>query len=770
MKKKEFNLSNITFEPTYNSEDNDFIKEVYEPLYKNSMQYDRLVGFFKASVFSLNYSSIETFVKNGGKIRFITSHKIAIEEFDIALEAQKEATPLSVEEAIALKIKDIMKHDDENKSHLKVFSYFINKKIIDWKINIMKDSGMEHHKKGIFYDSFGNKVLIGGGVNETKSAITIQNDSMDVDCSWINGPHQKRISEQERIFQRYWDPTQKTKKAATFELSKNLRELLEDVTPSEDEFKSEMKKIKERNKQIEKLEQDQLKKKDEEDSEYNSEKEKKQFITSLKKSENKMLETLHPHQKKAIDTWERNEKKALLEYCTGSGKTYIAIFAIIKMLISGKLPIIIVPSTPLFKQWEKELRSLIDGVEIIKCSGSSKWDINLKRAFKNLGNNKNYKFVIIATIQTARRKRFKDIIRSGDEKFLIVDECHCLWAKECNTLIQDNIPWDNSPRLGLSATPDDMTFSEDIGEVDEDDENDIESELDEFNKKQSKKWGKNIFEFFGGKKENENWISNEKYELSDAIKDGILIPYNYHISYVTLTQEELDEYKELTKKLGSCPNKSKDNDFFASLIFARRALINGAENKLKKMIDILEPYRNSINQHHWLIYCPKGKFRNTSDKIIDVVQKKIKHSDFSSFHYKFTEDTKNREKMIGDYETTGGFLYAIDMMDEGVDITHLNHGMILSTSRNKRQFIQRRGRLLRKEKGNRVNKRKKAEIWDIIVLPEPIDTIPSRKVAKDFQRHVQQECDRISEFAKAALNSNENFLLVENLKNKYDFD
>ena len=769
MEKNKVNLMHLDFDGSYNSDEDDFIKDVYKPCYENSIQYDRLVGYFKASVFSLNYSAIEKFVKNGGKMRFITSHDISLEEFDTALKAKENSVPITAEERIKLKIKDILEQEDNDKRHLKMFSYFINKEIIDWKINIVP-GGSEHHKKGLFYDSYGNIVLTSGGVNETYSGIKIRNDSIDIDCSWWDGAkHEGKIRKQVDYFEKLWN--NEAKKTICLSLSKDLRNAISEAKFSDEDYKKEIKKINEE--EIKKLaQQDKLK---EVEKSYTNKKVegKESFKSYLQTRKKEMFNTLKPHQKEAVQLWEEKGKTALLEYCTGSGKTYIAIYTIILMLLEGRLPIVIVPSTALLKQWGKELRTLIKKIILIQTS-DPRWDVNLKTALEDIAvcDRKDInEIVVLATVQTARLARFKDIIKPGENKFLIVDECHCLWAGGCNTIIQENIPWGESPRLGLSATPDDMTFSDDIKEDDEDDENDIESELDEFDRKKTKTWKQNVFEFFGCKKENEIWISSAKYELSNAIEDGVLIPYYYNISYIILTQEELDEYKDISKKMGQCFNKSsKDNDYFQFLVFKRRALINGAENKLKEMIDILKSNQESISEQHWLLYCSKGLFKDTGESVIDTVQNEVKRYNFSSHHYKFTEDTRNRDRMIQEYETTGGFLYAIDMMDEGVDITHLNHGMILSTSRNKRQFIQRRGRLLRREKGQRINKHNKAYIYDIIVLPVPMDDIPEKDIAEVFKKHVSQEIDRVQMFAKDSLNADENLITINSLRNKYDFD
>ena len=60
----------------------------------------------------------------------------------------------------------------------------------------------------------------------------------------------------------------------------------------------------------------------------------------------------------------------------------------------------------------------------------------------------------------------------------------------------------------------------------------------------------------------------------------------------------------------------------------------------------------------------------------------------------------------------GGIVVAIKCLDEGVDIPSVTHALILASSKNPREFVQRRGRVLR-----RATEKSLAFVYDAIVMP-----------------------------------------------------
>jgi len=89
------------------------------------------------------------------------------------------------------------------------------------------------------------------------------------------------------------------------------------------------------------------------------------------------------------------------------------------------------------------------------------------------------------------------------------------------------------------------------------------------------------------------------------------------------------------------------------------------------------------------------------------------------------------------FAKNGGILLSIHMLDEGVDIPSIDHCLLIASSQSKREFIQRRGRVLR---ANPLRPKGYAEIWDLIVVDE------------DGKAFVDAEITRAMEFGGTAMN------------------
>jgi superfamily II DNA or RNA helicase len=101
----------------------------------------------------------------------------------------------------------------------------------------------------------------------------------------------------------------------------------------------------------------------------------------------------------------------------------------------------------------------------------------------------------------------------------------------------------------------------------------------------------------------------------------------------------------------------------------------------------------------------------------------------------------DRQSALEWFMTVGGILVSIKCLDEGIDIPMVDHALILASSQNPRQFIQRRGRVLRKTKGKSI-----AVIYDAIVVPLSLEDEP------DQYALLKSELLRAIEFANSALN------------------
>jgi superfamily II DNA or RNA helicase len=317
----------------------------------------------------------------------------------------------------------------------------------------------------------------------------------------------------------------------------------------------------------------------------------------------------------------------------------------------------------------------------------------------------------------------------------VVDEAHHFGAEKLSTFLPQNIKY----RLALSATLE--RYGDEIGTH-------------------------KLFDYFG-----EKCI---EYPLERAIKEGALVPYYYHPILVNLTDDELDEYKKLSKELtkylvkkGKKVTVSESGKYIA---FKRSRLVAGASNKL---FELKKELVSHINETHILVYCGATSNRHgtndeETERQILQVQKMI-GIDLGMVTHKFTaEENAQQKEDIKKAFASGAYqvLTAIKCLDEGVNIPAIKTAYILASSQNPKEFIQRRGRVLRKspETG-----KKFAIIYDFVTLPRPLENVIPEDYKSD-KSLVSGEIIRMIEFAQHSLNEGEADSLIEEIKEAYGID
>ena len=280
--------------------------------------------------------------------------------------------------------------------------------------------------------------------------------------------------------------------------------------------------------------------------------------------------------------------------------------------------------------------------------------------------------------------------------------------------------------------------------------------------------GTNLLYSFFGKKCIE-------YTLEDAIIQGKLTQYIYHPVIVSLDEDEWDEYIELSKKISKYHNISdfQNNQSLKNLLIKRARLIAGAKNKIDKLIEVIKPYKNENNL---LIYCGAVKYgdydyENCKDekKQIELVIKKL-YDTYKMKLRKFTsEEDYETRKLIKQAYINGDLqaLVAIKCLDEGVNIPAIKTAFILASSTNPKEYIQRRGRVLRLYKG-----KKYAEIFDFITLPNGLNGVDGSNInIKNIGKNLaRKELIRVIDFANLSKNKSECNSIIDDIKSAYNLD
>lgn len=427
----------------------------------------------------------------------------------------------------------------------------------------------------------------------------------------------------------------------------------------------------------------------------------------IKKLLSKSKPKLRGYQNEAVKNWIDNGYKGIFSMATGTGKTYTALSCFDRLIGSKNslLTVIACPQVHLISQWEKNLKEDFKYKgKCINTSEDSNWKRNLMSVIGDLrGSTRNA--VVLTSFDKFSDEDFMDIIKlHSGEFFLIVDEVHGIGALKYR---QGFLNVDYDYKLGLSATPE------------------IEDDLERTDL---------VYDNFGG-------IVFE-YGLEEAIDNGFLTRYTYHPIFVELTDEELEKYKKYSRIIANLmakPNLSQaDEEKLDSTIRKRRNLINRAENKLVAFIDFLNknPHIKDL-----IVYGADKKHLEKIESILD---------EYNISNHRFTGDEKLKtvngilgRKDILELFSKGHFraLSAIKCLDEGVDVPSIQNAVLLSSTLNSRQHIQRRGRILRNSPG-----KKCAAIYDFIVIPN------LKGESESVKNIFRSETKRYEEYASLAYN------------------
>jgi DNA phosphorothioation system restriction enzyme len=575
----------------------------------------------------------------------------------------------------------------------------------------LKPHSIYHEKLGIFRDLNGNFVSFTGSANESSSALIDNFECIDVFWSWEPGSSRRAWRKAEN-FEKLWN--NHTDNLEVIEFPEAARRSLLKWCPNRPPTwepglpKPRRSGIVSDNKTTDDL--------------------KPLNRSSMKPASEEILNipsqlTLRPHQKQAIREWFSNSERGILEMATGSGKTITALAAATifyqykcKPMGNPLMILIVCPYLHLMDQWIQEAKRF--GLDPLPCAVSrTQWQQELSVRIYNSTTGIRSLSSIITTNSTFASETFQHQISKVSGQFLlIVDEVHNLGAEQLRNCLPNHANY----RLGLSATP--------------------ERWLDP-------RGTKALTNYFGS--------TLAHYTLGDALKDGVLCRYSYYPQLIELSDNEFDRYYELTMKIARIlgkKNQSKDQPSKAleALLVQRSRLIATAQDKLEQLKRILAPLRESS---HNLIYCGDGTMETESDESmerqIDVVIRLLGR-DLGMTVAQYTAETPlDRRKELKEAFTQGEIqcLVAIRCLDEGVDIPETQRAFILASSSNPRQFIQRRGRLLRKSTGKNM-----AEIFDFVVQPPVEFTYPHSEYFSLTRRLFGGELKRVMEFARLAVN------------------
>lgn len=451
---------------------------------------------------------------------------------------------------------------------------------------------------------------------------------------------------------------------------------------------------------------------------------------------------LYDYQREAIETWENNNCCGIFDMATGAGKTFTALgalSALSKNLNNNIAVVIVAPYQHLVEQWVEDIIQFNVKPIVAYSYPGQKWRKQFSDAVTayNVGAIDN--FCVIATNATFSLNDFQSILQKFKKNFaFVVDEAHNFGAVKLSSLLPKKARY----RLALSAT--------------------IERFRDEEGTNKLRKYfGKTCISF----------------SLKEAIQKGFLTSYYYHPVVVYLNADEYEQYQEITKTIirngGASQENIDKNPYIEMLLIKRARIISGCKEKVSKLVEVMKPYKND---NYILVYCGATKYDNDSSDLkdddevrqIEEVNRKLYYELGMKVHKFTSEESKEERDEIKRMFASGTELQvitAIKCLDEGVNIPAIKKAFILASSTNPKEYIQRRGRVLRRAKGKEY-----AEIFDFITLPRPLEEVQfcsEEELSCDLSL-VRKEFLRMIDFAETARNPFEIDKLKEDIQYAYN--
>lgn len=712
----------------YRSLIDNVVQDFYIPLLKDAVSYKRAVGFFSSSSLVEISKGIAGMAAEGGKIQIVASPYLSDEDIDAIRHGYEDRNKI-IERALLTQISE-KPTDYYSMERLNLLAALIADGVMDIQIAYTEDKngiGMYHEKMGIIEDVHGDKIAFSGSNNESAAAMTINYETMDVFRSWGDSSEIERIRLKDNAFYSIWHDTEPNIKVLKFPnitdaLIERYRRKPANFAIDDEQFAKRM-------------------------LTYASK------ISDISSTYGGPIGarvpddiTFREYQKDAISVWVGENYRGIYDMATGTGKTLTGLGAISKLSedLDDVLAVIIVcPYQHLVEQWVEDIvRFNIKPIIAYGDSPQKDWKKRLSRAVRDqkLRRDKSF-FCLVCTNATFAKDYVQDeISKIQSPILLVVDEAHNFGARTYARLLDDRFTY----RLALSATLD--RHRDDEGTA-------------------------MLYDFFGKK--------CIEYSLDRAIDEDKLTKYKYYPIPVYLTDEELEKYEQKSYEMSKCLIKGKDGKYRLNkrgeiLAMERARIVAGASQKLETLREYIAPYAKDNNI---LVYCgatnvidEKADYSSIDEEDVRQIEAvtRILGNEFGMEVAKFTsEENMETRATIKEQFQKGDRLQAIvaiKCLDEGVNIPGIRTAFILASTTNPKEYIQRRGRVLRKAENKPF-----AEIYDFVTLPRELDSV-SGLTTEQAQRDlslVKNELARIKEFGRLSMNSMEANDLIWDIQEAY---
>ena len=628
------------------------LQDFYIPALEQTKKYYRIAGFFSSSALAVAAKGIEALYHNHGHMYLLVSPELSEKDFEIISRHQR-----IPENADMFKDLDFSAAPNDN---LKLLAFLLDSGFLDIKIVVGNHTGnsLFHQKVGIMQDEEGNIVSFSGSINETAQAWLNNIEEFKVFQSWLPGQKEWFIDADKKKFEDYWN--NRRPQATVYDVPEAIKREIVKIKPRDPSDLAIMKRY-------------------------------------VKKEEKNEL-SLFPHQQKAVKKWKEHGCRLLMEMATGTGKTRTAIGCIYEKIKEKEhfLTIVATPQNTLSRQWKADIEKLeipFDA-DVIADGSNPKWRKEVKLM---LLNHMDYDSMIIYTTHTtAYSPAFREMIQNykGDLKILFIcDEVHGIGSEKQREALLEDYDY----RIGLSATPERLYDEEGTALIKE-------------------YFGNESFEFT---------IFDALHTINPVTGKPFLNPYIYYPRFVHLTDEESKKCGKLNRDIfvanQELMKRKKQHLPYADIqhvleskLMKRADLAKNAGEKAAALRELLEEMNPGAIQDT-IIFATDEQIEPFMEMLSEkkITRARITEDISATKTDKVTGLTERQQILDGFTKRSLQVILGIKCLDEGIDITTARVAILMASSTNPREYIQRVGRVIRPALGKEIS-----EIYDFIVLDD----------------------------------------------------
>lgn len=651
----------------------------------HSKNFDLLLGYFSSAAINVLSLGFASFLYSGGKVRMVVNNILSQEDRD-AIKAGQEGNVQNTTIDLS-DIKQLKRTLDEYGKHFfECLAWLIANERIQIKIIRPKSGkGIAHYKSGVFSDGK-DSVGFKASCNFTAYGLLENLEELDAFLSWENSRSSKMINRQNTDFEKIFTGNADfVEYLQVDDVAIAIKKEFGDKSLNELVIKE--KELAEKKNRV-----------------FENKKIRKTFEKVITHIEEIQREPKFPYssgareyQVSAYESWVRNGYRGIFAMATGTGKTITSLNCALEEFRKNPDKVyhvlILVPTITLVEQWEKEVRSF-NFQEVYKISSKVDWQ-NEVTTLISTSKRIPVSFALISTYASFVKEKFQNLIKDlPDDTIFIADEGHNLASPTVAIKVRD---FRLKKRIGLSATPKRIYDPEGTAEM----------------------------EVFFSDKEPYTF----SFSMERAIRESVLCQYYYFPHIIKLTDSEMTEYAEISNQLSKLYRFGKGNpekeSVIERLLLRRKRIIHKAANKLPAAIEILkQQFREKGNLKYTFIYVPEGEtFEILEDgdepiienvRLINQYTREIAKIDEKILVNQFISGMKERDEILKQFQNGEiNVIASMKCLDEGVDIPRAETAIFCSSTGNPRQFIQRRGRILRKHPA-----KTHAVIHDLVVMPD----------------------------------------------------